>query len=302
MIGGSAGCFHGLRTIVCGLPADLPAAVFVVIHLRGRSESHLDEVLARLTPLRVVKASEAMPIQSGNIYVAVPDRHLTVGLDHIHVTRSPKEGLHRPSINVSFRSAAAMHRDEVIGVLLSGMLDDGASGLWDVARHGGVTIVQDIEEAPFPSMPMSALEAAPVNYRLKADQIAAVITELVAGVKVNAMQPKNVPIVEAPPQPNIFTCPECRGPLHKHRDAPIEFKCRVGHVFPLMTLIDEATSTQERKLYEAIVALEEGADLAEYAAKERLGNGNLVREAEQLRQHAASIRKLIEERTTPFVD
>lgn len=302
VIGGSAGSFDGLRTITSSLPADLQAAVFVVIHLLPRSASHLDKILGGRSALPVVKACEGMPVEMGKIYVAVPDRHLVVASDHIHVTRSPKEGLHRPSINVTFRSAAVTHRDRVIGILLSGMLDDGASGLWDIARHGGATIVQDLEEAPFPSMPQSAVQDAPVNYRLKADQISSLVVELVGGVEVSPMPQVSGTSENAPSQFSGFTCPECRGPLYKHRDKPIEFKCRVGHVFPLKTLLDEATSTQERKLYEAIVALEEGADMAEFAAEEEGRNGSLVKEAKQLRAHAAAIRRLIEERSTPAVD
>lgn len=303
VMGGSAGSFDGLRTIVSSLPGDLRAAVFVVIHLLPRAASHLDQILGGFSALPVVRACEGMAIEAGKIYVAVPDRHLVVASDHIHVTRSPKEGLHRPSINVTFRSAAATHQDRVVGVLLSGMLDDGASGLWDIARHGGATIVQDLEEAPFPSMPQSAVQDAPVNYRLRAGQISSVVAELAAGVEVSAMpQVKNFS-ENAPTEFSGFTCPECRGPLYKHRDEPMEFKCRVGHIFPLKTLLDEATSTQERKLYEAIVALEEGADMAELAAEtEDAGNGNLQKEAKQLRAHAAAIRRLIEERRTPAVD
>jgi two-component system, chemotaxis family, protein-glutamate methylesterase/glutaminase len=100
-----------------------------------------------------------------------------------------------------------------------------------------------------------------------------------------------------------FTCPECRGPLYERKEPPMEFRCRVGHIFPLKTLLDEQTSTQERKMYEAIVALEEGADMAEYAAAHGVpSNGDLYKEAHQLRRHAAAIRKLIEERTTPSLD
>jgi two-component system chemotaxis response regulator CheB len=307
VMGGSAGSFEGLRTIISGLPKDLQAAVFIVMHLHPRSPSHFDGILKRCSALPAVAVREGMALEKGKVYVAVPDHHLVVASDHIHVTRSPKEGLHRPSINVTFRSAAATHQDRVIGVLLSGMLDDGASGLWDIARHGGVTIVQDLDEALFPSMPLSAVQDAPVNFRLRTGQIPSLVTELVAGAEVNTMpDAKNFSEnfkENAPSQFSGFTCPECRGPLYMHREAPVEFRCRVGHIFPLKTLLDESTSTQERKLYEAIVALEEGADMAELAAKDKEnGNGSLQGEAKQLRAHAAAIRRLIEERSAPTLD
>jgi two-component system, chemotaxis family, protein-glutamate methylesterase/glutaminase len=237
--------------------------------------------------------------------VAVPDRHLLVSEDHIHLTRGPKEGLHRPSINVTFRSAAAAYGSRVVGVLLSGMLDDGASGLWDIAKNKGVVIVQDPKEAEFPSMPMNALQDVPVNHVSRVSDIAGLLTKIVDGCEVSAMEAESVHApLSGPERLTGFTCPECRGPLYEHRLKPPEFGCRVGHLFPLKTLLEEHTITEERKLYEAIVALEEGADLAEYA----VGRGDhgdaaqLTREAKQLREHAAVVRSLIEQRTTPPVD
>jgi two-component system chemotaxis response regulator CheB len=259
--------------------------------------------------LQASEAIEGELIEPGRIYVVPPDRHLLIGDNHLHLTRGPKEGLHRPSINITFRSAAAAYGDRVIGILLSGMLDDGASGLWEIARRGGVTIVQDPDEALFPSMPLNALQDAPVHYKLKASDIGVIVSGLVNGGEMFNSSPG-----EEPDNPEIqfsgFTCPECRGPLYQKapavgkRPGPIEFRCRVGHVLSLKTLFDEHTSTQERKLYEAIVALQEGAELAEYTAAHVAGvlQEELKREAQQLRRHADVVRKLVEERMTPVMD
>lgn len=165
-------------------------------------------------------------------------------------------------------------------------------------QHGGVSIVQDPEEATFPSMPMTALESVPINFKLRAKEIGPqlvnIVTslephDLLTGPTVNQIQHERF---------SGFTCPECRGPLYEHRKRPTEFICRVGHIFPLRTLLEETTSTQEKALYQAIVSLEEGADIAECAAREATGNEReqLLAEAQQLRRHSTEVRRLIEER------
>ena len=300
VMGGSAGSIEAIKDIVRALPADLPAALFVVIHMSPRARSYLASILTNLGGLPAVQAVNGQRIEPGHIYVAPPDRHLVIANDHIHMTRGPKEGLHRPSINVTFRSAAATYDSRVVGVLLSGMLDDGASGMWDIAKQQGVTIVQDPGEALFPSMPLNAIEDAPIQYKARISEMAGLITHLVKG---GVMPTINVNDEQANRDERFtgFTCPECRGPLYANGQEPIEFHCRVGHVLPVKTLFDEHTSTQERKLYEAIVALEEGADLADYMAA-RAGADEveaLTKEAAQLRRHAGAIRMLIEERLSP---
>jgi two-component system chemotaxis response regulator CheB len=301
-IGGSAGSFDALRHIVGSLPPELPAAVFVVMHLSARTRSHLPELLQKATSMLVVQASEGTPIQKGTIYVTPPDRHLVLSEGHIHLSRGPKEGLQRPSINVAFRSAAAAYSDRVIGVLLSGMLDDGAAGIWEIGKRGGVTIVQDPAEAPFPSMPLNALNDAVVHHILTVSEIGSTLSRLVKEEVVSMMRGGESQSREMK-RFSGFTCPECRGPLYENGQSS-EFRCRVGHVLSLKTLFDEHTSTQERKLYEALLALEEGADLADRMALEKLGVecDELTTEAKQLRRGAEVIRGLIEEKISPSAD
>lgn len=301
-IGGSAGSFEALRSIVGSFPPDLPAAVFVVMHLSARTRSHLPELLQKATSMLVVQASEGTPVRKGTIYVTPPDRHLIISEGHIQLSRGPKEGLQRPSINVAFRSAAAAYADRVIGVLLSGMLDDGAAGIWEIGKRGGVTIVQDPVEAPFPSMPLNALNDAVVHHILTVSEIGPTLNTLVREEVVSMMRSGESQSREMK-RFSGFTCPECRGPLYENGQSS-EFRCRVGHTLSLKTLFDEHTSTQERKLYEAVVALEEGADLADRLALEKDGVecDELKTEAEQLRRGAAMICRLIEERVMPSAD
>lgn len=243
VIGGSAGSLEPMKEIVQRLPRELPAAVFIVIHLSPRSRSYLPDILQSKSQMLVVQASEGAPIRPGTIYVTPPDRHLIISPDHIHLSRGPKEGLQRPSINVTFRSAAAAYGNRVIGVLLSGMLDDGAAGIWEIAKRDGVTVVQDPSEAPFPSMPLNALNDAIVHHTLKVSEIGARLPLFVSG----EVAPKS----ERPRMERRMshfagiTCPECRGPLYETGE-PMEFRCRVGHVMSLQTLFDEHTSVQEK--------------------------------------------------------
>jgi len=302
--GGSAGSIPTLTRIVCSLPTEFPAAVFVILHLRSREKSQLAEILARAGRLDAVRAHDAQRIEQGMTYVAPPDHHMVIAAGHIHLSRGPKEGLHRPSINATFRSAALAYRSRVVGVLLSGMLDDGASGLWDIVYHRGISIVQDPEEAKFPSMPINALEDVPINYKLRSQEIGPRLVDLVTSPEPFPTS-EELTVNDIPPERfSGFTCPECRGALFEHRQKPPEFRCLVGHIFPLETLIEESTATQERKMYEAVVSLEEGARMAEFASKNVAGDEKkqLLSEAKQLRTHAMSIRQLVEERQTPPVD
>jgi two-component system, chemotaxis family, protein-glutamate methylesterase/glutaminase len=301
-IGGSSGSLETLRTLIASLPVGLKAAVFTVSHLHPRSKSHLVEILCKDSRLPVVAAAEGMRIENGRVYVAVPDRHLLIAKDHVHVTRGPKEGLHRPSINATFRSAAQSHGERVVGVLLSGMLDDGAGGLWEIARRGGVAIAQAPGEAQFRDMPVSALRDVPTSYSLPAEKIAPALTELVAGKEVPKVKNEFLESEGESGKFSGFTCPECRGPLYEEPSGPPSFRCRVGHVFPLDTLLEEQANTEERKLYEAIVALREGADLAEYAARrteDASEQARLLDEADVLREHAEAVSKIIEDRNIP---
>lgn len=304
VIGGSAGSVVVLKQVIGAFPPQFGAAVCVIVHISSRSRSQLASFLSLKSKLPVRYAAERDILEPGRVYVTPADHHLLIGNSHVHLTRGPKEGLHRPSINVTFRSAAQSHGSRVIGVLLSGMLDDGASGLWEIARHGGVVVIQDPHEAQFPSMPLNALQDAPVHYRLRAADMPLMLERLVAGEEVPDML--SVPEGTAPDQFSGLTCPECRGPLFRRDLTPTfsEFHCRVGHVFSPDVLLDEHTSTQERKLYEALLALEEGAQLAEYMGARAASDQSeqFIKEAAQLRQYASGIRGMIEGRITPPVD
>jgi two-component system chemotaxis response regulator CheB len=141
VIGASAGGITALRTSLHGLPADYPAAIFVVVHLAPQSPSVLPHILDRATRLAVVEARSGAPIRRGTVTTAPPDRHLVLERDRVLFAHGPRENRHRPSIDVLFRSAAAVFGPRATGVVLSGMLDDGAAGLWAIKRQHGTAVV-----------------------------------------------------------------------------------------------------------------------------------------------------------------
>jgi two-component system chemotaxis response regulator CheB len=207
VIGASAGGVEALQAVAAGLPANFPAAVFVVLHVAPRSHSFLPEILNASGPLPACHAEDGAQIEKGRIYIAPPDRHMIVERHHIHLTFGPKDNHQRPSINVMFRSAAAAYGPRVIGVVLTGQLDDGTAGLWEIKRHGGVIMAQNPEEAAFPSMPLSALREIEVDYTVRISELGPLLSLLTRQVEENAIQSERT---EMRSQLTDITCPDCR--------------------------------------------------------------------------------------------
>jgi two-component system chemotaxis response regulator CheB len=182
VIGASLGGVKALQTLVRGLPDDLAASLFLVMHILASQSSHLPIILRRLTSLSVLQAAENMVIEQRKIYVAPPDHHLLLEEGYMHLGTGPKEQYVRPSVNVLFRSAAHAYGPRVVGIILTGGGQDGAAGLQVVKLHGGMTIVQDPENADFPSMPQSALKHVKVDYTMPLLSIAPLLTRLVQPV------------------------------------------------------------------------------------------------------------------------
>ncbi len=178
VIGASAGGVQALQTLVADLPPDLPAAVFIVLHISADFPSLLPQILARQSMLDVAHAINGEPIQNGRIYVAPPDEHLIIEDKRVKLVHGPKENLHRPSIDALFRSAARWGGPRVIGVVLTGARSDGKVGMRAVKLRGGLTIVQDPSEAPFPSMPRNVMQEIKVDYSLPLREIAPLLNHL----------------------------------------------------------------------------------------------------------------------------
>jgi two-component system, chemotaxis family, protein-glutamate methylesterase/glutaminase len=181
VIGASAGGVRALELLVAGLPADLEASLFVVLHLSPWIKSVLPEILSRSGKLPAVHPRNGEAIRPGRIYVAPPDYHLLVDHGAIECWHGPKENRQRPSINPLFRSAAVTYGPRVVGVVLSGRLDDGSAGLWWVKRYGGIAIVQHPEQAEYPDMPLAAMQYIAVDYLVGVPEMPALLTKLARG-------------------------------------------------------------------------------------------------------------------------
>ena len=188
VIGASAGGIDALRELTAELPSQLIAALFVVVHMPSWWDSKLPSVLSRNGSLPAVSARHDELIEPGRIYVSAPDHHLLLDHERVQLWRGPKENLHRPSINALFRSAAVTYGQRVIGVILSGGLDDGSTGLWWVKDFGGLTVVQNPSEAINPEMPRNALQHVAVDYVLTAREIGRLLPDLIQGAGLEASE------------------------------------------------------------------------------------------------------------------
>ncbi|HKV46977.1 MAG TPA: chemotaxis protein CheB [Candidatus Acidoferrales bacterium] len=178
VIGASAGGVPALKQLFESLPPDLPAAIFVVLHFPSSGTSYLPEILSKLGPLKAHHVIATEEIRAGEVYVAPPNRHLEVDEVSVAATTAPKENRNRPAINPLFRSAARAFGPRVIGVVLSGILDDGTAGLWEIKRHGGKAVVQSPADADHPQMPQSAIANVDVDYVVPIDKMADILASL----------------------------------------------------------------------------------------------------------------------------
>jgi two-component system chemotaxis response regulator CheB len=245
VIGGSAGGLEALLPLLQGLPRDLPASVFVALHMGA--VSHLPRILAPKCALPVVAAESGAVIERGKVYVAVPGVHLLLHHDHVLLRRGPRENLCRPAIDPLFRTAAASFGSRVTGVLLSGSLSDGTAGLRAIKRCGGLAVVQQPEDAVVPFMPRSALRYVDVDHVRRADEMGALLGDLIrepAGpsppvpvdvrleAAIAAQELADMRVDDMLGKPSHFTCPECHGALWEIEDgAMLRFRCHVGHAF-----------------------------------------------------------------------
>src|SRR5499433_1163201 len=319
VIGTSAGGVEALREIARGLPPDLAAAVFIVIHLPSTSNSALPEILNRCGPLRANHAIDGEAIRRGRIYIAPPDHHLMVERNQVRVLRCPKVNRMRPAADPLFRSAARAYGPRVVGVVLTGTLDDGTAGLLAIKRRGGVVAAQDPQDALYPGMPRSALENVAVDYCLPLSGIPPLLAKL-AGTP--APDEDNYPVseelkietgitlaesgymesVDKLGDPSVFTCPECSGVLWELRDQKlIRFRCHVGHAFSTESLMADQSEALENALWAALRALEEQAALCRRLVQQSrrrnqtLSASRFEKNAKQLEQHGEILRGVLQE-------
>ena len=279
VIGASAGGIAALKRVLKELPVDFRAGIFVVIHINPDIPSYLPEILSKAGPLPCVHPRDGDPIEDGKVYVAPPDHHLLLERGRIMVNRGPKENMRRPSIDPLFRSAAYTFGPRVIGVVLSGSLDDGTAGLNAIKLRGGITVVQDPSTAEFPSMPLSAMQDVTIDHVAAIEDLAELLTQLVRepaqSASLHPFSPEleienritkngvsSMDDVNALGTPSVFTCPECHGTLWEIREGQlVRFRCHVGHAFTQDSLESEQSQRLEEVLYAALRALVEKKNL-----------------------------------------
>jgi two-component system chemotaxis response regulator CheB len=289
VMGASMGGIEAISTVLAGLPAELEGSIFVVQHVGDYGTGLLDKILQRVTNLRVSFAVDREPFQKGHVYIARPGMHLLIEESTMRITRGPRENRTRPAIDPLFRSAAVIHGPHAVGVVLTGMLNDGTAGLRAIERCGGKTVVQDPLHAQFPEMPSNAVRYVAVNYCVSLPEIPRVLVEL---TKTDAGPPVPIPaelvlenqIAEAEMgeigeperigQPVPLSCPECGGTLVVMKDGELSrFRCHTGHAFTGEVLMADQTESIERSLWAALRALHERAALASGLAEEARAAG-----------------------------
>jgi two-component system chemotaxis response regulator CheB len=307
VIGTSAGGVEALRTIAAALPADLPAAVCVVMHVAPNAPSILADILNRAGRLPVAEAQNGMPVEHGRIYVAPPDHHLLLQPGILRLSKGPKENRSRPAIDPLFRSAAQVHGPAAVGVILTGDLDDGTAGLWTIKQLGGIAVVQDPADALYPSMPTHASRHVQVDYLKPLREIGPMLADLVAhpadeqasfasprilDIEMNIAQGQNAVDagVETLGEPSPFACPECHGVLMRIKETrPLRFRCHTGHAYSVANLGAAIDDGIEDAIWTAARALEEKSLLFETMATALSGRDDA--EAARLRGRAREIRK-----------
>ena len=321
VIGTSAGGMEALTQLLAPLPADFPAAILVVQHLAANSNAdYLVKRLAQHTRLSCVVAEHNTHIVPSAVFMAPADHHLLIDKNHILVARGPRENQFRPSIDPLFRSAAAFHGAQTIGVILTGFLSDGLVGMNAIQRCGGFTVVQDPSDAEYPDLPRNILRSINVTYTTPIAQMGELLTKL---VRLPAPDSVTVPpdiLLEAQIAQRIminsenanieemdklgkrvpYTCPECGGTLWeltREKDNVQRFRCHTGHAYTDQSLLDSMNTNLEETLYVAMRTLEERRNMLMSMANQENGNSSwatLQRDrAEEMKTHIERIRRIL---------
>ena len=320
VIGASAGGVQALTTLVADIPRGLPAAVFIVLHIPVDAPSLLPGILARDSQLEVAHAINGEEIKHGKIYVAPPNQHLLIEDRQVKLVHGPKENLHRPSIDALFRSAARWAGPRAIGVVLTGARDDGRAGMRAIKQRGGIAIVQDPFEAPFPSMPMSVMQEVKVDYSPPLREIPPLLymlsqetaaeegrypvpdeVEIEARISEQQMESNElIASVEKLGTISKLTCPDCHGALWEMRDEQmLRYRCHVGHAYSAESLSEGQSQMLEVALWSAVRALEEKMILARrIVERARKANHNRAamlfeRRAKEAEEHSSVLRELL---------
>jgi two-component system, chemotaxis family, protein-glutamate methylesterase/glutaminase len=281
VVGASAGGVEALLEMVKTLPTDFDAAIFIVLHTAPYSPGFLPDVLNRKSAVEARYPADGEMVEPGNIYIAPPDHHLLIEDNKVIVRKGPKENRFRPSVDALFRSAAYCYGSRVIGVVLSGLLNDGTSGLWSIKRRGGIAVIQ--EDPIYDSMPQNVLEFVDVDYCVPANKVGELLERIVHedAPEVTKLSERELKMMEAEvviaAHDNAFeigvlnmgkvspiTCPECQGALISFDEGKtVRFRCHTGHAFSASALLSGITKKVEDDMIKVRRGLHETAMLLE---------------------------------------
>jgi two-component system chemotaxis response regulator CheB len=315
-IGGSAGGIAAIKTMCGALTPDIPAAICIVIHVGARGHNVLADIFQERCPIPMETAVDGQKLQHGRAYVAAADHHLIVEEDVIRLGRGPRENLARPAIDPLLRSAGLSYGSRAIGVVLTGMLNDGASGLADLKRCGGITIVQNPIEALEREMPLSALAASDVDYQTPIAELGALLKVLLAEpprgpsppppedvrleVEIALGRPTGTEEMNRLAHPVALSCPACGGVMSQMRSAPpLRFRCQVGHGYTAESLSAEQEGSVDEAMRVALRIAEERAVLTQKMAEEARRGGlrhsaaSYERTSAQSRRHVETLREAL---------
>jgi two-component system chemotaxis response regulator CheB len=274
VIGASAGGLNALKEMVSGLQKGLDVAYCVVLHLSRKGiGDFVVHSLKSSTNMSCSLASDGGNIHKDHIYVARPNQHLLVKDNKFLMGPGPEENRFRPSIDVLFRSAAVAYSSHAIGIILSGMLDDGTSGMWAIKRSGGTCLVQDPNEAEYPDMPLSVINNMDVDNVVRLDEFGeAIAAALVKKKGKKKPVPKEViqesliaektavriEDIETIADKSEFACPDCGGNLWEVKgDIVKRYRCHIGHGYTQRDLVVKQAEVAGNTLWVALRMMEE---------------------------------------------
>jgi two-component system chemotaxis response regulator CheB len=294
VVGASSGGLTVLRTLVGGLSGELPAAICVVQHI-GNHASNLPTLLKAVGRLRVVEAEDGCPIETGTVYVAPPSQHLAVGPGHLHLTHGPRENFARPAVDPLFRSAAEHFGPRAIGVILTGQLNDGTAGLYEIKRRGGLAVVQDPDDAEYPGMPQSAVDHVTVDYRVLASDLPGLLEALAIqsarsspSFGPRAYESEVMASQRSDDHPVAFTCPECGGALRRSELGTIvKLDCHIGHSMTVEALAAGQFSEMEKGLEASLRRMNERMELC----RQMVEQAHALRDEHQARNWQTALRQ-----------
>jgi two-component system chemotaxis response regulator CheB len=317
VIGTSAGGFEALPELLRQLPENFPAAILVVHHLESGSHgAELLEVMKKSSSLPCLFPHNNDPIEYGKVYLAPSDHQMLLKDGRILVIRGPRDNRYRPSIDTLFRSAAAQYSNSVIGIILTGLLNDGSCGLESIKKSGGIAIVQHPDEADFPDMPLSAIRDVPVDHIVRLNEMGKLLESLVHSPLMEKTIPPKFVKVEAEISERFtnsgiekikeigdeipYSCPDCGGALFQVRDSDlVRYRCHVGHIYNQSGFLKAHARKIEEALWTSLRMWEERLHMLTNLLVAQKKNGNVLysntleERMEEVAQHINKIREIL---------